>query len=64
MGAGSSALGNAQKLLDDNNPSNDNGACWKLGAFINEVSAIKKLTQDQKNLLIGQVNVIKTAIGC
>ena len=60
----SSELDNAQKLLNDNNPSNDNGACGKLGAFINEVNANKSLTQDQKNLLIGQANVIKTAVGC
>jgi hypothetical protein len=64
MGAQSSSLGNAQKLLNDNNPSNDNGACGKLGAFINEVNTNKKLTQDQKNLLIGLSNVIKTGIGC
>jgi len=64
MGIQSSSLGNSQKLLNDNNPSNDNGACGKLGAFINEVSVNKKLTQDQKNLLIAQANSIKTAIGC
>jgi len=64
IGAQSSSLSNAQKLLNDNNPSNDNAACGKLGAFINEVNANKKLSQDQKNLLIGQANAIKTAIGC
>ena len=64
MGLKSSELDSAQKLLDDSNQINDNGACGKLGAFINTVNADKSLTGDQSDTLIGLANDIMTAIGC
>ncbi len=44
FGANTSVLGNAPALLNDSNPSNDNGACGKLNAFINQVNANHSLT--------------------
>src|SRR3990172_6315200 len=64
LGANTSVLGNAVKLLNDNNPNNDNGACGKLNAFINQVNANKSLTSSQKTQLIQDANAIKTGIGC
>src|SRR5262249_16715406 len=64
FGANTNALGNAVKLLSDSNPSNDNGACGKLGAFINQVNANHSLTVEQKAQLVSAANAIKNSIGC
>ncbi len=53
-----------QRILTPTHSENNNGLCGKLGAFINELNADKKLPQDKKNLVIGLVNAIKNVIGC
>ncbi len=62
LGVNSNSLKNAQHLLNDNNPHNDNGAIGKLDAFIHTINANTNLTQAQKNLLISQANEIQTVI--
>ncbi len=64
FGANTSVLGNAVKLLNDSNPHNDNGACGKLSAFINQVNANHSLTSAQKAQLVSAANAIKTSINC
>lgn len=64
LGVNTNVLGNVVKLLNDSNPYNDNGACGKLGAFINQVNTNYSLTSAQKTQLVAAANAIKTSIGC
>ena len=64
MGVKSNSLNNSVDLLSDNNKNNDIAVCGQLDAFINQVSANKKITIDQKSILIQMANLIKTAIDC
>jgi hypothetical protein len=60
-------LGQASALLSDNNSSNDNAACGKLDAFINQVNAKAKsgqLTSAQASQLLQAANAIKASLGC
>lgn len=63
-------LGQAGKLLNDNNPNNDKAVCNQLYAFINHVTALtnKKISQEQSAMLIQSLpysaQAIKTSLGC
>ncbi|MFQ5970462.1 MAG: hypothetical protein ACE5J2_08220 [Nitrososphaerales archaeon] len=60
-------LGNAVKLLTDDNPKNDKAVCGKLGAFINQVDAKEKsgkLTTAQAAELRNAAEGIKDSLGC
>ncbi len=63
-------LGQAGKLLNDNNPNNDKAVCNQLNAFINHVTALtnKKMSQEQSAMLIQSLpysaQAIKTSLGC
>jgi hypothetical protein len=49
-------------ILNDNNPNNDESACGKLGAFINQVNAAERrdtLTADQADVLRTQAEDIR-----
>jgi hypothetical protein len=62
-----SPLKQAQKLLDDDNPSNDPAACGKLDAFINIVNSKEKnyqLTSDQALVLRQSGNDIEASLFC
>jgi hypothetical protein len=56
-------------ILTDNNPNNDESACGKLGAFINQVNANERrggdtLTPNQADDLRTQAEDIRDALGC
>ena len=54
-------------ILGDDNPSNDNAVCGKLGAFINQVNANERrdtLTADQADELRTQAEGIRTSLDC
>lgn len=61
-------LTNAEKLLTDNDPTNDADACVKLNDFItsvnNKTGTRGGLTSAQAEELINQAQAIKEAIGC
>jgi PKD repeat protein len=62
------ALEEVSNILNDNNPNNDESACGKLGAFINQqVNANERrgtLTADQANVLRTQAEDIRNMLGC
>jgi hypothetical protein len=62
-------LKQVSNILTDNNPNNDQSACGKLGAFINQVNANERrgdtLTADQADDLRGQAEDIRNELlGC
>jgi hypothetical protein len=60
-------LKNAQEILDDDNTSNDNGACGKLSAFVQKVNSANKahsLTADQAASLLELAEAISSNLGC
>jgi len=62
----SAPLKQALALLNDDNPSNDNGVCGKLGAFINHTSAKsgKGLTEEQTKQFLDMASSIRDNLGC
>jgi Tol biopolymer transport system component len=61
-------LEEVSKILNDNNPNNDESACDELGAFINQVDANERrgtLTADQANVLRTQAeDIIRNELDC
>ena len=60
-------LGQANALLNDNNPSNDGAVCNKLDAFLNMVQqklAQGHITQAQADLLSDFAQAIKVELNC
>ncbi len=59
-------LGNISELINDVNTNNDDSACNKLDAFINQVNAQEgtQLTTAEANTLRSIANDIKAGIGC
>jgi hypothetical protein len=62
----SAPLKQALRLLNDDNPNNDNAVCGKLGAFTNLVNAKtgKGLSSEEAEDLINQANTIMTNLSC
>jgi hypothetical protein len=60
------ALKQVSDILSDDNPNNDNSACGKLGAFINQVNAAERrddtLTADQADELRTQAEDIRDVL--
>ncbi len=54
-------------FLNDDNPNNDNSACGRFGAFINQVNAGERrgsLTEDQASGLRTQAEDIRDMLDC
>ena len=60
-------INQADRLLNDNNPSNDGAVCNKLDEFLVHVAdnlAEGGITQAQADLLINFAHAIQTELGC
>jgi TolB protein len=61
------ALEEVSNILNDNNPDNDESACGRLDAFINQVNAYEisdTLTSDEADELRTQAEDIRDMLGC
>jgi hypothetical protein len=60
-------LKEVSNILNDNNPNNDESACGKLGAFINQINANERrdtLTADQADDLRTQAKDVMNQLDC
>jgi Tol biopolymer transport system component/PKD repeat protein len=63
----SAPLRGVVNILNDDNPNNDNSACGRFGAFINQVNAAERrgsLTADQADGLRSQTEDIRDMLDC